>query len=169
MALAKLAPARVCGGTIWDIGAGIGTVAIEAAILNPQANVLAVERSAEQRGWIERNRERFATYNVRILPAEAPAGLLSESAAPHSIFVGGSGGQLAAVLDLCRGRLEPGGRLVANFVTLENLAACLSAVAEWDWRSEVVELSIARSERLGTLTGLRPGRSVWIVCATKPA
>ncbi len=165
--LAKLAPGRVPGGTIWDIGAGIGTISVESALLNPAANVLAVERSNHEFALLARNRERFGAYNVQPTLGESPAALSGEIAQPHSVFIGGSGSQLAATLELIRDRLEPHGRLVANFVTIENLALCLSGCDRWRWPRQVVQIAVARSDRLADLTGLRPERPVWVLATEK--
>ena len=167
-ALAKLRPGRVSGGTIWDIGAGVGTVSVEAALLNPAAEVLAVERSNPEFVVLARNRQRFGAFNIRPIFGEAPAALAAESAQPQSVFIGGSGSQLAAILNVVRDRLEPNGRLVANFVTIENLSLCLAACDSWRWPRQVVQIAIARSDRLADLTGLRPDRPVWILTAEKP-
>jgi precorrin-6B methylase 2 len=95
--------------------------------------------------------------------------LSGEQVAPHTVFLGGSGGRLTPILDSCRSRLTPGGRLVANFVTLEHLAACLAAFEHWGWPRQLATVSAARGDSVGGFTGLRPERTVWIVSAEKPS
>jgi precorrin-6Y C5,15-methyltransferase (decarboxylating) len=154
------------GDTIWDIGAGLGTVAVELAVLQPHVEVIAVERDHERAALARTNRERFGAYNIRVLEGTAPEALLEETA-PLRVFIGGSGENLAAILDSIRSRLREGGRLVANFVTLEHLALALARLRQWSWPHEVVEVHIARSDSLAGLTALKPQRGVFVVSADK--
>ena len=83
------------------------------------------------------------------------------------MFIGGSGGELAELIRLILARLKPGGRLVMNFVTLENLAAATSALtaanAEWD----VVQLQASRSQPILDMHRMAAQNPVWIVSAVK--
>jgi precorrin-6Y C5,15-methyltransferase (decarboxylating) CbiT subunit len=166
--LAKCRLSSEAGDTFWDLGAGIGTVAVEMAVLRPQAEVVAVERDPERLALLQQNRERFDTHNVRVVEGEAPDALDSEIERPCRVFLGGSGGRLGDILDLVRQRLVGGGRLVANFVTLEHLTSALQKLRAWNWRTEVTEIHVARSDSLAGLTGLKPQRGVFIVSADKP-
>jgi precorrin-6Y C5,15-methyltransferase (decarboxylating) len=166
--LGKLAQHGGAGDTFWDVGAGLGSVAVEMAVLRPQVEVLAVERDPARAAVLRRNRERFGAYNIRVIEGEAPEALAGEPERPLTLFIGGSGERLAGVLDLAAGRLAAGGRLVANFVTLEHLALALQRLREWHWPFEVTEVSVARSDDLAGLTGLKPQRGVFIVSADKP-
>ena len=136
--------------------------------MNPAARVLAIERTDRELLLLRQNRERFGAYNIQVVGGEAPSGLAGDQSRPHSVFVGGSGHQLVGILDLCRNSLEDCGRLVASFVTLENLSLCLQRIDSWQWRRQVTQIAIARSEELGGLTSLRPERSVWVVRTDKP-
>jgi precorrin-6Y C5,15-methyltransferase (decarboxylating) len=166
--LAKLLGPTDPGDPVWDIGAGLGTVAIEVAVLRPEVEVLAVERDPARADFLRHNRDRFGALNVRVLEGEAPAALADEPETPRYVFLGGSGGRLTEILDLVRGRLRPGGRLLATFVTLENLALVSQRLRDWGWRTEVVEVHVARSDPLAGLTGLKPLRGVFVVSADKP-
>ena len=165
--LAKLLGATAPGDTIWDIGAGLGTVSIEIAVLRPHVEVLAVECDPGRIGFLRRNRERFGAYNIRVVEGAAPEALAHEADQPLAVFIGGSGDRLPSILDLVRDRLRGGGRLVANFVTLENLTAMLQRLGEWGWPHEITEIHVARSDALAGLTGLKPQRGVFIVRAEK--
>jgi precorrin-6Y C5,15-methyltransferase (decarboxylating) len=164
--LAKLGGAEP-GDTIWDIGAGLGTVSVEIAVLRPQAEVVAVERNAERAVFARKNREQFGAYNVRIIEGSAPAALAAESEQPRAVFIGGSGSHLPALLDLVAERLRPDGRLLANFVTLEHLLLMVQQLRDRSWPFEVTEIQVARSDRLAGLTGLKPQRGVFLVSADK--
>jgi precorrin-6Y C5,15-methyltransferase (decarboxylating) len=83
------------------------------------------------------------------------------------VFIGGSGGELGELISLILGRLKPGGRLVMNFVTLENLAVATSTLkaagATWD----VVQLQASRSQPILDMHRLAAQNPVWIVTASK--
>ena len=167
--LAKLGGEIQAGDTIWDIGAGLGTVSVELAVLRPHVEIVAVERDPSRIAFLRQNRERFDAYNVRVIEGVAPDALHAETERPRRVFLGGSGDHLADILELIRQRLHEGGRLVANFVTLEHLTETLGRLKEWGWPAEVTEVHVSRSDALAGLTGLKPQRGVFIVSADKPS
>ena len=95
---------------VYDIGAGTGSLSIEAARLAPEGHVYAVERKEEAIRLIEANGERFGLENLSVIEAEAPAGLENLPLA-DAVLIGGSGGHLAAILDCVAEKLREGGRL----------------------------------------------------------
>jgi precorrin-6Y C5,15-methyltransferase (decarboxylating) len=168
VALAKLLADDFPGDTAWDIGAGLGTVAVELAVLRPHLEVSAVERDPARAALLRQNRDRFRAYNIRIVEGMAPEALAGEPEEPRYVFLGGSGGRLEAILDLVARRLRTEGRLVASFVTLEHLGLALERLRSWSWPFEVVEIGVSRSDSLAGLTGLKPQRNVFLVRADKP-
>lgn len=127
------------GEVLWDIGAGSGAVGIAAARTQPAAAVFAVERRAVMLEHIGENVRRFPAPNLQIIAGSAPAAC-ADLPDPHAVFVGGSGGQLAAILAEVRRRLQPGGRLVVALVTLENLQTARDALP--DGRVVQVQVSV---------------------------
>ena len=99
------------GDTVWDIGAGSGSVSLEAAGLCQPGLIYAVERAAEQQACLARNVASFGVRNVRPVDGQAPAAL-GELPDPDAVFVGGSGGHLAAILDAAVQRLRSDGRVL---------------------------------------------------------
>jgi len=156
------------GGTIWDVGAGLGGVAVELARGFPGSEVVAVERSASQVALLRVNRARFAAFNLRVLEGEAPDCLRGEEP-PSAVFLGGTGGHLDAILDLVADRLRPGGRVVANFVGLENLTTALARLRALGWPADLREIRVSQARPLAGLTTFLPLRPVWIVRADRPA
>jgi precorrin-6Y C5,15-methyltransferase (decarboxylating) len=155
-------------GPIWDIGAGLGGVAVALSRAFPGREIVAIERSDERLVFLRENRGRLGAYNMRIVPGEAPQCIVGEEESPAGIFLGGSGGRLGPILSLARSRLTPGGVLVADFIGLENLVDCLGHVKRWNWPHEVVQVQIDRGGTLGGLSTFFPERAVSIVSARRP-
>jgi precorrin-6Y C5,15-methyltransferase (decarboxylating) len=153
------------GGPIWDVGAGLGGVSVELARAFPAREVIAFERSADRAAYLAENRLRFAAYNLRVVVGEAPDCLPDEP--PAGVFLGGSGGRLEGALDRILGRLRPGGVFVANFVGLENLAACLGRLRASGWPTEVAQVQVSPSAPLAGLTTFVPIRPVWVLRAVR--
>lgn len=153
---------------LWDVGAGCGSVAIEAAGLLRHGQVFAIERDLEQVGFLQENRRRFRAGNVVVVPGEAPA-ILSDLPDPDAVFVGGSGGQLAGIVEVAMSRLRPGGRIVLNLVGLEHLAQLLGPERPSDWSIEVSQVSIARSATTAGLTRLAALNPVYVVSLWRTA
>ena len=128
---------------VWDIGAGTGSVAIEAGRIARRGSVYAVERDPDSIELLRRNVERLADCNVKIVPGEAPQAL-EGLPDPDSVFVGGSGGQLAGILDAAITRLKHGGRLVVNLAALERTSEVYRRLRE---RGMTVELSSINASR----------------------
>lgn len=153
---------------VWDIGAGSGSVGIEAAQLCRDGHVYAIEKNADDVAIAGRNRAALGLSNHTLIHGKAPQGL-EHWPAPDAVFIGGSGGELAELITLCLARLKPGGWLVMNFVTLENLAAATEAVkatgANWD----VLQLQAARSKPILHMHRMAAENPVWIVCAQRKA
>ena len=149
---------------VWDIGAGSGSVGLEAARLCGQGHVYAIEKNAEDVAIAERNRRAFGLSNYSLVHGKAPAGLEAWPD-PDAVFIGGSGGELAELIALCLRRLRPGGWLVLNFVTLENLAAAVEALKAAGARWDVLQLQAARSKPILDMHRMAAENPVWIVSA----
>ena len=152
LAKMRLRPSNV----VWDIGAGSGSVSIEAALLG--AKVWAIEKNKEDCEIIRRNIEKFDVPQVAVVHGTAPAAL-AELPAPDAVFIGGSGGEMSELVRLCRERLLPGGRLVANVATLENLAQAPS--------HDVTLVQISRTRPILNLHRFEAINPVFIVCWEK--
>ena len=106
---------------VWDIGAGSGSVSIEAAQVASGGTTYAIEMDPEDHQLIKANAERFNVRNLVAVLGQAPqawAGLPD----PDAVFVGGSGREVASLVEQSYGRLRPGGRLVASVASVENLS-----------------------------------------------
>ena len=166
LAKLRLAPDAI----VWDIGAGSGSVGLEAARLAPRGHVWAVEKNEGDAANARANAVRFKVGNYTLAEGKAPA-QLDTWPDPDAVFIGGSGGELTELIRLILGRLKPYGRLVMNFVTLENLATATheltangaSGGISWD----VVQLQASRSQPILDMHRMAAQNPVWIVSASK--
>jgi len=153
------------GQTIWDIGAGTGSVSIEMARLSPSSSIYAIEKTDMGVVLINKNIQTFGLSNVQIIQGNAPS-VLAELPIPDRIFIGGSGGKLEEILNYIQTRLPRGGRLVLALATLEHLCLTHAWLKKHHWKYHLVELQISRSVSLGDLTRLIPLNPVNIVSAS---
>lgn len=130
-------------GVFWDIGAGSGSVSLEASRLAPGLAVYAVERREEELANIKANIVNLAAFTIRPVAGEAPAALAALPD-PDRIFIGGSGGRLAEILAAALPRLRPGGRVVINGVTAATKAQAPQLLHQHGCPVEVTEVSISR-------------------------
>jgi precorrin-6Y C5,15-methyltransferase (decarboxylating) len=154
LTLAALAP--LPGQLLWDVGAGAGSIAIEWLRAERGARAIAVEREPERAARATANALRLGVPQLDVRTGAAP-GALADLPAPDAIFVGG-GLSAPGLLERCWAALAPGGRLVANAVTLEGEQ--LLAAARGAHGGELTRIEIARAEPLGGYTSWRPQRPV---------
>lgn len=128
---------------VWDIGAGSGSVAIEAAQLADQGMVYAIEPDASDVALLESNAEAFGVPNVRPVVGRAPE-VLGGLPDPDAVFVGGTGRHVAEVLTAAYARLVPGGRLAVNVATIDGLATAHATLKGLAGEVDVWQASLSR-------------------------
>jgi cobalt-precorrin-6B (C15)-methyltransferase len=134
---------------LWDIGAGTGTISVEAGLLCPQGRIIAIERDEEVASLIQRNCDRFQLKNIEVVEGSAPECLEQLTEAPDCICIEG-GRSLKAILQSAWQYLQPGGRLVATATNFENLYAISEGLAALQARNvEVVQSAVNRLEIRG--------------------
>jgi precorrin-6Y C5,15-methyltransferase (decarboxylating) len=153
---------------VWDIGAGSGSVAIEAAMLAPAGRVYAIEVDPEGVAICCENLRAHAVDNVRVIAGRAPEAL-ADLEAPDAVFVGGSKGSMEEIIDVALDRLRPGGRLVVNTITLENSGEAYQAFRKRELVPEVTLLQISRAEPLARYLRYEAQNPIQIFAVTKPA
>jgi precorrin-6Y C5,15-methyltransferase (decarboxylating) len=153
---------------VWDIGAGSGSISIEAAMLAPLGRVYAVEVDPEGVEICHENLRTHAIDNVHVIAGRAPEAL-SDLETPDAVFVGGSKGSMDEIVDVALERLRPGGRLVVNAITLENSGEVYGALRRRGIVPEVTLLQVARAEPLARYLRFEALNPIQIFAAEKPA
>lgn len=163
MATAELLPRH----RVLDIGAGTGSLSVEAALLCPEGAAVALERDPEALRLIRENASRFGLANLTVVEGEAPAAITDLAPASFDcILVGGSGGRLDAILAALPGLLSPGGRVVCNTTCLETTAVVAAALRGVPWVDfGCSQISIARGVPAGRLLRFNALNPVWITSA----
>lgn len=153
---------------VWDIGAGSGSVGIEAALLAPRGRVYAIEVDPEGVALCKENALSHGVDNLRVIAGRAPEALEGLEA-PDAIFVGGSKGSMRDIIDIAFSRLREGGRLVVNAITLDNVAEAYSALKAHGVTPEVTLLNVSRGEPLAHYLRYEAQNPIHIFAATRPA
>ena len=151
---------------LWDVGAGSGSISIEADHLLPNGRIFAIERNEECRRFIKQNLQKFNARNVQLVEGDAPQ-CLEELPDPDRVFIGGSGGHLWEILELVDQRLAAGGRIVLNAITLDTLTAANEYFGNAGYEVEVVTVNIARTRPLTTYKMFEAYNPVYILTAVK--
>jgi len=160
---ARLKPGLV----VWDIGAGTGSLTVEAAIRTPGGRVFAVEQKEEGAGLIGENCRRFHVDNVTVITGRAPA-VLTGLPAPDRVLVGGSGGELEDILAECALRMKPGGIVVVNALTVATLGRSLAILGDAPFTAlDGLQAQVSRLDRLGGEWFFRAQNAVWIISAER--
>lgn len=152
--------------TLWDLGAGSGSVSIEADHLLPNGRIFAVERNPQCIEFIKENLNKFNARHVTLVEGEAPE-CLETLPDPDRVFIGGSGGNLWKILEAVDLRLPAEGRVVINAVTLDTLTAATEYFDNAGYQVEVTTVNIARTRPLTDYKMFEAYNPVYIIAAVK--
>ncbi len=161
---AQIAPEAV----VYDIGAGTGSLSIEAARLAPKGEVYAIERSSEGINLIRANAANFAVTNMQVIQAEAPDGLADLPEA-DAILIGGSGSRLPEILETVTPKLKQTGRLVLNCITVQTLMQCIEFMRQHSdiYIYEAIQVQVTRLQQVGTYDMAKANNPIYIVTCWK--
>ena len=152
--------------TLWDVGTGSGSVAIEASNLMPNGRIFALEKNPQYLTFVRDNLQKFAARNVTLVEAFAPEGL-EDLPDPDRVFIGGSGGMLEEIIDAVDRRLKADGRIVLNAVTLDTLTKAVEFLEDHGYTVEVTCVNIARTRGLTEYKMFEAHNPVYVVAAWK--
>lgn len=148
--------------TLWDVGAGTGSVSAEGALAVPEGRVFAIEQKEEAVALLEKNKAAMGLTNLHIVPGSAPEAL-RDLPAPDRVFLGGSSGNMEAILR-CALEKNPAVRVVVNAVTLETTAEILRCFAALDLTdTDMVQVAATRTRKAGRYHLMDAQNPVWIV------
>lgn len=150
--------------TVWDIGAGTGSVSVEIALATVQGQVISVEQKQDALEVLSQNKERFDVNNMRIVAGKAPD-VLTVLPAPDRVFIGGSSGNMTSIMR-CALRKNPRVRFVITAITLETIGCALKSFEELGLSGvEVVQINVARSRKAGSYHLMTAENPVYIMSA----
>ncbi|MDP2681201.1 MAG: precorrin-6y C5,15-methyltransferase (decarboxylating) subunit CbiE [Deltaproteobacteria bacterium] len=152
---------------LWDIGAGSGSLSIEAAMLAKDGKVFAVEKEKERVIHIEKNKNKFKTANLEIIRKKAPDGF-KNLPVPDAVFIGGGGRDIGKILEVCSKRIKRYGRIVVNAITIETLAAAAHFFETSGWNMETVSVNIAKTKDVADSHLFNAHNPVFIIVGEKP-
>ena len=146
---------------LWDVGAGTGSVSVELALAAPRGRVYAVECRPEGCVLIKANREKFRTRNLVLVEGLAPAAL-SDLPAPDAIFIGGSKGSLAAIVDAALDK-NPDARICVSAIALESLSAAVAALTAKGRTVQVSQIAVSRAKAVGGLHLMMAQNPIYLI------
>lgn len=146
---------------LWDVGAGTGSVSVELALAAPRGRVYAVECRPEGCALIKANREKFRTRNLVLVEGLAPAAL-SDLPAPDAVFIGGSKGSLAAIVDAALDK-NPDARICVSAIALETLSAAVAALTAKGRTVQVSQIAVSRARAVGGLHLMMAQNPIYLI------
>lgn len=149
------------GETVWDIGAGTGSVSVELAFVNGGAPVYAVECASGACELIRQNREKFGAWNLRLAEGYAPE-VLGDLPAPDAVFIGGTKGKMGGILDAILEK-NPKARICISAIALETLQNAVSELQDRDMEPEICQIAVSRAKPAGSLHLLMANNPVFLI------
>lgn len=146
---------------LWDVGAGTGSVSVELALAAPRGRVYAVECRPEGCALIKANREKFRTRNLVLVEGLAPDAL-SDLPAPDAVFIGGSKGSLAAIVDAALDK-NSDARICVSAIALETLSAAVAALTAKGRTVQVSQIAVSRAKAVGGLHLMMAQNPIYLI------
>ncbi len=153
---------------VCDIGAGTGSLSVEAALLAREGHVYAVERKREAVELIRQNAAKFGAENITIIESEAPQGLEQLPQSLDAAMIGGTGSHLEEILDFLDARLKPGGTIVINCITVQTLSSSLAYMRKKSgYIYDTVQVQVNRLKKVGPYDMAEAINPVYIISCHK--
>jgi cobalt-precorrin-6B (C15)-methyltransferase len=160
----RLSPGQI----IYDVGCGSGSVSIEAALqVQKSGKIFAIDLDPNAIELTKKNLAKFQISNVTVILGNAKE-KISELPMADTIFIGGTGGDTADIIQLCESKLKQGGRIVIGTILIETLFAVLNVVEKLKFSSvDITQITISKSRKTSTGTMMLARNPVTIISATK--
>lgn len=147
--------------TVWDVGAGTGSVSVELALTAHRGRTYAIECSAEGCELIRANRERFGAWNLSVVEGRAPQAL-EALPTPDAVFIGGTKGSMEGILDIILER-NPRARICISAIAVETLGRAVCALSDRGISAQVTQISASRSRAVGGLHMMMANNPVFLI------
>ena len=151
----------------WDLGAGSGSVSIEAGLFITRGEIFAVEQKEWRVRHIRENRSRFGIGNMQVIQARLPAGT-TDLPDPDRVFIGGGGSALGDIIRMAADRLKPAGIIVINTILIDNLTAAMHTLEGLGFAVDMVQIQVNRATPMPLSHRLEAANPVWIVTGRRP-
>ena len=157
--------------TVWDVGAGTGSVSVELAMKAKAGRVYAIERDEEGYDLIRRNREKFGVWNLRPVDGPAPEAL-EDLPAPDKVFIGGSGGHLSEIIAISLEK-NPAARICVSAIVLETMQEAVQVMMTAGMEVRIAQVAVSTARKIGKGAGgkhmLMAGNPIFIVTGERTA
>ena len=165
----QISKARLCPGqTVYDIGCGSGSISVEAAIqVESSGKIISVDYDENAIKLTKKNAEKFELSNISLILGNAKE-KIKELEPANAIFIGGTGGDTAEIVELSKNKLKEGGRIVIGTILIETLYSVLQVLEKLEFSSvDITQVTIAKSRKTTTGTMMLSRNPVTIISATK--
>ena len=151
--------------TVWDVGAGTGSVSVELAMKASRGKVWAVERESEGCSLIYANKKKFGNWNLNVVLGSAPEAL-QELPAPDRVFIGGSGGNLREIIDTVLSKNESA-LICVSAIVLETMADTVRYMAEKGMDTDIIQVCVNTSRKAGSRHMMMAANPIYIITGRK--
>ena len=153
--------------TVWDVGAGTGSVSVELAMKASKGRVWAIEREPEGCSLIEANKKKFGVWNLNVVPGSAPEALY-DLPTPDRVFIGGSGGSLDDIIDAVLEKNE-NALICVSAIVMETMADTVKIMARHGMDTDMIQVSVNTSREIGDRHMMMAGNPIFIITGQKHA
>ena len=149
------------GETVWDVGAGTGSVTVELALMAKGGKTFAVETNPEGCGLIETNRKRFGAWNIRVVEGMAPDAL-ADLPAPDAVFLGGTKGNMGPILDIIKEK-NPDARVLISAIAVETLGEAVPELRARCWDVGVAQIQSSYGKKVARLNMMMANNPIFLI------